>query len=345
MKGDRPAKSPKIPYQDPLSFAVAGLGLKLYPWQAEALDVIDYGSERSRVKVALVAPNGSGKSAYVVAASALRWLSRYPAGKVVITSADSKQIDSQLMPSLRAHREKFPRWEWLHRELRTPAGGFLLAFSTDEPKRAEGHHSSPTGPLMVIVDEAKSVDSEIFQAFDRCSYNVLLLISSPGLKAGRFYEAFTSHRAQFITFEVGLTDCPHVSSERIADVIATYGEDKPFTRSTLYGEFMDWDEETSFAIDYTRLRALINNPPNARLVNELVGFCDFAGGSAENVLAIRRGNKLERLVCWHERDSVAAVGRFILEFRKYGLKAAQIWGDNGGGGQMMIDMWHMHIFF
>ena len=74
------------------------------------------------------------------------------------------------------------------------------------------------------------MEPEIFAAFDRCTYNVLLYISSPGIKLGRFYDAFTEHRDQFIlTAQVGLTDCPHISKERIDDVIATYGADKPFT--------------------------------------------------------------------------------------------------------------------
>ena len=327
-------------YSDVVSLAEEGLGLGLYEWQAQALDVIDYGggSGGERLKVALVAPNGSGKTERVVAVSVLGWLKRYPRGRVIVTTADSKQLDSQLMPALRAHSGKFPEWEFLSRSIRTPQDGFCLAFTTDEPRRAEGHHARVGSPVLIIVDEAKSVEAGIYQALDRCSYTVLLLISSPGLKAGRFYEAFTKDRSGFISFEVGLKDCPHVSRERIRDVELTYGEEHPLTRSTLYGEFMDYDESARMLVDYQRLRHLIENPPNARLVNEAVAFCDFAGGAAENVIAIRRGNKLERLICWQERDTVAGVGRFILEFRKYGLGASQIWGDNGGGGQMMIDM-------
>jgi phage terminase large subunit len=326
------------PYGDVVSFAEEALGLTLYDWQAQAADVVDAGSERTRIKVALVAPNGSGKTERIVALSTLNWLARYPAGRVIVTTADAKQLDSQLMPALRAHSPKFPAWEFLNRSIRTTEGGFVLAFTTDEPRRAEGHHAREASPVLIIVDEAKSVEQGIFEALDRCTYTVLLLISSPGLKAGRFYDAFTKYRADYVCFEVGLKDCPHVSEERIRDVETTYGQEHPLTRSTLYGEFMDYDEATAFLVDYQRLRHLIDNPPHPRLVNEAVAFCDFAGGSAENVIAIRRGNKLERLIAWHERDSVAAVGRFIMEFRKYGLKAVQIWGDNGGGGQMMIDM-------
>ena len=324
---------------DVLSFSQIGLGLDLYDWQLETDIAIDKGSQYERIKVALVAPNGSGKTQRVVAVSALRWLNRYPKGRVIVTSADAKQLDSQLMPAISEHKHKFPGWEFLQRQVRTPLGGFLLAFTTDESARAEGHHATKDSPLLIIVDEAKSVEPEIFAAFDRCTYNVLLYISSPGIKLGRFYDAFTQHRDQFIlTAQVGLTDCPHISKERIDDVIATYGADKPFTRSTLYGEFMDQDEGELMAFDFQAVMSTVNNPPHARVSrHEYSAFCDFAAGRDENVLAIRSGNKLLELVAWRDRDTNAAVGRFIIEFRRYGLRAQQIWGDNGGVGHAMCD--------
>jgi phage terminase large subunit len=323
---------------DVLSFSEAGLELPLYDWQLEADLAIDKGSQYERIKVALVAPNGSGKTERVTAVSALRWLNRYPKGRVIVTSADAKQLDSQLMPALKRHEHKFPGWEFLGRMVRTPQGGFLLAFVTDEPGRAEGHHRTRESPLLIIVEEAKSVEPEIFAAFDRCTYNCILYISSPGIKLGRFYDAFSANREQFIPFQVGLTDCPHISKERIDDVIETYGADKPFTRSTLYGEFMDQDEAELMCFDFAAVMAAIMSPPHARISrHEYSAFCDFAAGRDENVLAIRSGNKLLELVAWRDRDTNAAVGRFIIEFRRYNLRAQQIWGDNGGVGHAMCD--------
>jgi hypothetical protein len=81
-----------------------------------------------------------------------------------------------------------------------------------------------------------------------------------------------------------------------------------------------------------------NPPPLPRTdPRERIAFCDFAAGGDENVLAVRCGNKLQQLKCWRNRDTMAGVGQFILEFRKAGLEAKQIWGDNGGMGKAMID--------
>jgi hypothetical protein len=56
------------------------------------------------------------------------------------------------------------------------------------------------------------------------------------------------------------------------------------------------------------------------------------------VLAIRSGNKLIDLIGWHDTNAISIVGRFLLEFRKAGLRAEQIWGDSGGLGLPMCDM-------
>ena len=325
---------------DVLSFSLVGLGLDLYDWQALCCEVIDRGANHDRIKVALVAPNGSGKTQRIVGVSTLRWLNVHPKGRVIITSADSKQLDSQLMPSLTEHKNKFPAWEFLQRSIRTPQGGFMRAFTTDDSARAEGHHATPDSPLLIIVDEAKSVEPQIFEAFDRCSFSVILYISSPGIRAGRFYQAFTDHRASFIlTQQVGLADCPHISQARIDDVIDTYGAEAEFTKSTLYGEFMNQEEGGQFAFHFEEVSYLVNNPPHARISKlEYSAFCDFAAGRDENVLAIRSGNKLLELEAWKDKNTVAAVGRFIMLFRRFGLKASQIWGDNGGIGHSMCDM-------
>ena len=127
---------------DVVAFAEVGLGLELYDWQIEANLCIDKGARYERIKVALVAPNGSGKTQRIVAVSALRWLNSHPKGRVIVTSADGKQLDAQLWPAITEHKHKFPGWEFIQRRVRTPQGGFMMAFTTDESARAEGHHAT-----------------------------------------------------------------------------------------------------------------------------------------------------------------------------------------------------------
>ena len=78
---------------DVVAFAEVGLETPLYPWQHRVLEVIDKCASLDRVKIACSAPNGAGKSERVVGVAVLRWLNRFPRGRVVLTSADAKQID------------------------------------------------------------------------------------------------------------------------------------------------------------------------------------------------------------------------------------------------------------
>jgi hypothetical protein len=324
----------------PLLFAHTVLKRELYRWQAEIGEAVDQGSQYERVRIAVRTPNGSGKSSIVIPLAICRWLDRYPKSKVVLMSADSRQLDSQLMRALFEYRDPhLKHWTFLQREIRTPQGGQLVAFTTDESQRVEGHHGAKGSPLLMIVDEAKSIETPIFEAIDRCGYAVLLLISSPGLRGGTFFDSFSLNRQNHICFEISLEQCPHIPKEKIADMVETYGELHPLVRSSIYGEFMDIAEGESFIVPFQALMSMIHNPPGAKISrHEYAAFCDFAQGRDENVLAIRTGNKLMDLVGWHDTNAISIVGRFIMEFRKAGLRPEQIWGDSGGLGLPMCDM-------
>jgi len=223
-----------------ITFAEETLGLDLYPWQSAALVPFDEASARL-VQVSLATPNGSGKSAVVITALVLGWLTLYPKGRVVLTTADGKQLDGQVMPAIESHRAKFSEWEFQSRRVSTPTGGAFIAFTTDQAGRAEGWHKLDDieGPLLMIVDEAKSVPEDIYTALDRCTFNALLLASSPGRMHGSFYDSQFNPDLGFVRLSVGLKDCPHITQDKIDRIVAKYGPNSPFTRSALHGEFIE----------------------------------------------------------------------------------------------------------
>ena len=69
----------------------------------------------------------------------------------------------------------------------------------------------------------------------------------------------------------------------------------------------------------------------------MVAGVDFAGGNDENVIAIREGNKIKKIVSWTDKDTMASVGRFVVEFTKSGLEPENIFCDEGGLGRPMAD--------
>ncbi len=318
----------------PIGFVEGILGLSLYPWQDRALTPLELatGPRARRTKISLVTPNGAGKSERVVAGAALWWAAAHARGKVVITSKDSKQLTQQIVPAIDRHVGRLGGWRAVHSPyylVRTPTGGSIHAFVTSEGTRFEGWHKEDDtdGPLLIIVDEAKSVPEPIFQGADRCTFNALLYCSSPGIMQGRFYDSHTRHRDQFHCVQAGLIDCPHIPRAKVEDILRGYGERHPFTRSSVYGEFMEQEDDAAkFVVGLAALQRCLRNPPDPR-EGIVAAFCDFAAGGDENVVAVRRGNRVEIAAAWREADKRAAVGRFLTEFRRARLAPEQVWCD------------------
>lgn len=321
----------------PVGYVHEVLKCRPYDWQAEVLTWFE--ETRGRLKVSVAAPNGAGKDDGLIAWLALWWVGVHPRGRVVITSRDSRQIDEQTQPALRKHAAKLPGWRFLDRIIHTPTGGKVILFTTDEAGRAEGWHKEDdvNGPLLIIVNEAKSVPDPIFTAFDRCTFNAILYVSSTGLKRGRFYESHTKLAGSFKRKVVRLEDCPHIPREKIDDLLLRYGADHPFIRSTLYSEFMSEDDAARFLFPVERLEAVIRHPPPFARTGDRTAFCDFAAGGDENVLMIREGNKFDLVAAWRERDTMSAVGRFLALFQEHRLRAEEIFADEGGLGKSMCD--------
>jgi phage terminase large subunit len=332
--------------RDVLEFAAA-LGVPLYKWQADILLTIEKAATLPLTKIAIRAPNGVGKTQRIIALSVLWWLLRYPKGLARITSKDAKQIADQYWPALKAHEAKFPGWKFKEHEhlIETPEGGRARGFTTDEAARMEGAHANPPeSPLLFIVDEAKSIDPEIMKAIDRCSYTVLVYISSPGIKQGPFYEAFASNQASFIPFAVGLVDCPHITPERIANIINTYGENDPHTRSTLYGEFMNQGDGVNHILELSDIETWLDSSIGF-MDGSVVFGCDFAAGGDDNVIMKRTGNSILKptdIITWKEKNTANAAGRFVRELRGMGYdrgnKRMAVYGDATGIGKTMCDL-------
>ena len=317
----------------PVGFARLVLGLDQYWWQAEAVSWFE--NTAVLVKGSLCTPNGAGKSAAVDAPLALWWITVHPQGMVVVTTKDSKQLDNQLWPAIERHKGKFPGYDFIERMVRNGTGGFIIGFTTDDPGRAEGWHklNDYTGPLLIIADEAKSIADGINMALDRCTYNAKLVTSSPGLTEGWFYKSQVNQPPPpngYHVLRVGLKDCPHIPQSRIDNIIATYGPDHWFTRSTLHAEFTDSDSDVLKVIPKQIVTSAMENPP-PYVPGGKRAFLDFGAGRAENTYTLREGNRISQ-ECWKDPDPMRAIGQFIVYFVRDGLLPSDVKADAGGIG-------------
>lgn len=324
----------------PALFSRVVLGYNLYPWQEEILNECEYilaNPEARPHAISLLACNGSGKTSVFVTSLVLWAMSAYKGALVVCTSGAFRQVKEQLFPNLKGFENKFKGWVFNTVEVDAPNGSKALGYSASDEGKAEGFHTKDKveGPLIYIVDEAKTVADPIFTAVDRCQPTLLVYVSSAGGKVGAFYRSHTSARSNFFTHKITCEDCPHIDQAMKNDIISKYGLDHPFTRSMLFSEFMG--DEADSVISSSSLDKCYSSKNVHQDKFDIHAFCDFAAGGDENVLALRTGNKVEIIDTWTDKDTMRACGRFILNFNKLNLKASQITGDDGGVGHAIID--------
>jgi hypothetical protein len=237
-----------------------------------------------------------------------------------------------------AHKKKFPNWKWYDSPyIQTEGEGFFTGFSTNKPGLAEGFHSGGDDkPLAFAVDEAKSAQPWLEGVVEgRIHPERLLIMSSQGYAEGWFYSSQTVRHQDFTVVQQRAEDCPHITPEHIANVRRKWGN-TGLADSILGHGFMKLVEDA--VIDYKAYDRLIENPP-ARGYGEIHAFCDFAWSSDgdESVLALRNGNVVTLEACFREEGLHAVCDRFVQEYQRLHLEPWQISGDEGGGGQLVMD--------
>lgn len=334
-------------------------------WQKRAFEAIDpHGS-----RVSICTANGVGKTSKIVTGAILWHMAVFPKSLAVSTAGAFRQVKSQLFPNLLEFAECFPGWKFKpgSLEIEAPNGSRYLGFSTDDEGKAEGYHGQKEalyeidhhqskGPLMIILDEAKTVPDGIKDAAERCTYQRLLLTSSTGFAEGFFWESHKKKSKFYHTLKIpqkghfeetrvgsdvpvdlGYQENRHVDFEKGDKLREELGPNHPLVRSTLDAEFMD-DVEGAI-ISYAAVERSMNHPPQSE-PGIHCGYCDFAAGGDENVFAVRRGNVIELVKCWRENDTLKACAEFALLFKKSGLRPDMIGGDDDGLGTVMIDNLH-----
>ncbi|MEN9631945.1 MAG: hypothetical protein RL077_349 [Verrucomicrobiota bacterium] len=325
-------------------------------WQKRVLDAIDSNGSRVSLRTA----NGSGKTSMILVATILWHMTMFPRSTVISTAGVDRQVRAQLYPHLRRFAPQCRGFVFHDGALtiETPKGARYIGFTTDNPGRAEGWHGKDVetlrdiagavdGPLMIIVDEAKSIPKLIFEAFDRCTYQRLLYTSSPGISDGDFYDSQTKSGSPFKRFVVPASMCPHADHRKNAEVIAKRGIEHPLVRSAIFAEFQT--NEKDYVMTVTDIERCENAPPKNDPTGGRRAYCDFAAGGDENVFALREGNRARIVRAWRDVNTMAACADFIRLFRENGFEPAnadEIGADADGLGAPMLDRlaelgWHL----
>ena len=351
-------------YDDPLVFVntfdvdLASGKRSLYKWQAKILKLLGdvKPDEQHPAKIAVRAANGSGKDIYVIAPFSLWVISTKKRAMVVITSASGVQLNTQTAKHIKNLAEKInnftianyggPIFRILERKIICEiSGSEIHLFATDEGSKAEGYHPSAGGILVIIVNEAKSVSKEIFDALRRCTgFSYWMNISSTGEPKGDFYNSCITWK---YTFKVTYYDCPnHYAESEFEQDKVDLGEDSFLFKSKWLAEFTSIGGDTIVNADkLIWLRGLIkdNKVEHVYKSEPLCVGIDLALSSDcdETVITSVKGNKQMHLITYRNKDAtiladlIDSTLRFKLELQK---EHEYIFADTGGIGGPVLDI-------
>lgn len=342
----------------PSGYCMTRLGWDdLYAWQTLALD----GIEKPGGRVALRTCNESGKTRRVIAGSILWHMETFKKSLTVVTSGSHLQLDGQLVPALKAAAADrgAGAFEWKKdRGVCVATGSEVRWFSTDDPGRAEGWHAGEISlselggdkeleeqlgskvrtSLLIIIDEAKSVASGIWWAFERCHPTRLLVASSPGAPKGEFYDCFNAKKSRYLCVHASAKDCPHlwdVPSVRaeLEEQVRTYP--KQLTDSMVWGEFSTGgDHELFDAAAVSRAMSGINPRWGRGKIRVAI---DLSAGGDGSPMYMCDGNEVRLVHEWHERDTMKLASSIVRELSRLQVRPEWVYADNGGLGLPIID--------
>jgi hypothetical protein len=110
------------------------------------------------------------------------------------------------------------------------------------------------------------------------------------------------------------------SLKRCKRIIDKYGENHPFTRSCVYGEFMEQGEDNEYCFELRSLNNCYLNLPDHRPGTHKRGFWDWGKGVAEHSFCVGDGNKYDIAAAFVEANEDATCGRAIRAMLRAGFK-------------------------
>ncbi|MGH7667509.1 MAG: hypothetical protein ACRENY_02340 [Candidatus Dormibacteria bacterium] len=285
-------------------------------------------------RTAFRAPRGGGKT--LTEALSVLWfaLTRDAARdnwRCLTTSGSWQQLAEHLWPEIRLWSgrldwEKLGRAPFTENELQSLhlklRYGHAYSGSPNKAGLAEGLHSDH---LLILLDEAKLISTDLFDSiegsFSSPGEKLMLAGSTAGETEGRFYEICsrskgTEHwEAVHITRDMTLS-AGRMDPEWEREMRSLWGVDSTPYRNYVLAEFASADQDSVIPLSWVeaaieRWRAWDADGRSSQPGREIVGVDVADAGADRTVLAIRKGDVVERLERFAEGDTMATVGRVV----------------------------------
>ena len=199
-----------------------------------------------------------------------------------------------------------------------PSGSFISCRTArkETPEALQGIHSAN---VLLICDEASSVDNSIFEAAGgslSTPNSKLVMVGNPTRSEGYFYDAFTKLSDRYWTRTVSCEDSTRVTPEYIEEMEERYGRDSGVFSVRVLGNFAETTEDT--IISNSLVEAAVTRDVEVSETAPIVYGLDIARfGSDKSALCKRQGNHvLEPIKSWAKLDTMALTGAIHAEYMK-----------------------------
>ena len=272
--------------------------------------------------LAVKSGHGTGKSTCCAWLMLHHMLCFYPQ-KTVCTAPTASQLYDALFAELKSQLLRLPPALKNLFEVFTerivlksdPSGSFISARTArkEQPEALQGIHSSK---VLLIVDEASSIDTAIFDAAGgSLSGNAtLLMVGNPTRSEGYFYDAFTKLKHRWWTRTVSCEDSPRVTKEYIEEMEERYGRDSNTFAIRVLGEFAETTDDTIISNDIVESAVTRDVEPTKG--NIIWGVDVARDGSDKSALCKRQGNFVtEPIKSWAKIDTMTLMGALNQEYQ------------------------------
>jgi hypothetical protein len=310
------------------------------PWEAQ-IEIAE--AVQAHAFVVVRGCNGAGKDA--VSARLALWWVYARAGLAIVTGPTQRQVKEIVFGEIaRAFRPELPG-ELFQTQLRIEGEARIIGVVSNTASRMTGFHGAN---VFTIITEAQGVEPIGWEAMLACRVgddDKSLAVGNPLSPSGQFFES--SRRGLWHAIRIAAEDHPNVREGRtvipggpsrtwVENVAAEYGRGSGTYRSRVLGEFPDTGEEGLFrrawldeAADRHETEEDSEGEPIIRdgvfegmkaPPRPIVSIDPARYGPDSTCLAVRRGMRIERLVTWGSKDTMATVARAVDELTAAGVR-------------------------
>lgn len=306
---------------------------QLRSWQLRVCDAIraQIAAGNRKIKVHIRSCHGAGKT-FLAAALVLWWLFTRRRSRILTLAPTWSGVEELLWPEIAklyagSLLPGFGSGRLLSTKLDLGETWYAIGAASDRPEHLEGHQSDTAA--MRVVDEAKAVEKEIFDATEGmlgAPETLDLWISTPSIQDGEYYRRDVSKDEGVVRI---VTDVDELIADGVpgkaewkADRRASWGEESAEYRSRVMAQYIDVGGGALFPLSWIEramAQTFVSNDrmaPGSEAWQKVAGM-DVAGSKDgdRNAIAVvgsePASDRVEMfsLESWHEQDTMKSAGR------------------------------------